>query len=139
MAYQAGIGRFQFLIGILKTPMIYEAIAKYMEFQFLIGILKTDKGDPGPAGPAGPFQFLIGILKTDRKGMPLLKELRVSIPYRYSKNKSRTCHTPLCIPVSIPYRYSKNSRFLVSPMAAPLVSIPYRYSKNQEEREQQRS
>ena len=54
-------------------------------FQFLIGSLKTDAGIPGPR-PGREFQFLIGSLKTRLGSSEARRPRQVSIPHRQSKN-----------------------------------------------------
>ena len=55
------------------------------EFQSLIGILQTTvRNRVGMA--ISKFQSLIGILQTEVQGKNVMKEMEVSIPYRYSTN-----------------------------------------------------
>ncbi len=55
---------------------------------------------------------------------------KVSIPYRYSKNKLVDDWKEFFKKVSIPYRYSKNRIVHIRAAVILKVSIPYRYSKN---------
>ena len=74
-------GKFQFLIGRLKTDDDSGGFSDVELFQFLIGRLKTSFF-PATNKEGYEFQFLIGRLKTAETDIDRLLEENVSIPHR---------------------------------------------------------
>jgi len=100
----------QFLIGVKKAKLWFDALQLNYSFQFLIGTIKTRwRGWNGEKEVW--FQFLIGTIKTREISDMLLSHRAVSIPYRYYKNAQNYPSTSDWNQVSIPYRYYKNSIF----------------------------
>ncbi len=69
------IKKFQFLQGLIKTPLIYMLVFVPALFQFLQGLIKTQFISTTSAFPL-MFQFLQGLIKTAGNCISLILMLR---------------------------------------------------------------
>ena len=145
-------GKFQFLIGTVKTSLEWSWCFLLREFQFLIGTVKTTY-IPAFGISYQKFQFLIGTVKTGNGGEISFRRTPVSIPHRYCKNLLRLANPPydilkfqFLIGTVKTYLYCKplentiSFQFLIGTVKTyqkywhtvqnRVVSIPHRYCKN---------
>ena len=145
------VGKFQFLIGRLKTKIkaylkekgisvsiphrqtqnVDSATITFLkrEFQFLIGRLKTAKIFQRNLITI-MFQFLIGRLKTFKLKNVITKQLSFNSSQVDSKLQYQAVQIYRMILVSIPHRQTQNKARVLGRRKDEIVSIPHRQTQN---------